>query len=149
MKVLVDADSCPVPARELLLRTAVRRKIRTVFAANRRIPGTGGPYAEMLVCPPGEGSADNCLVSLAGKGDLAVTRDIPLAARLLETGATVLDDRGRTYTAENIREKLSLRDFTVALAENGMDFERTAGYGKRELKTFADALDKLLTKLSR
>jgi uncharacterized protein YaiI (UPF0178 family) len=103
----------------------------------------------MLVCPPGEGSADNRLVSLAEKGDLAVTRDIPLAARLLEAGAAVLDDRGRTYTAENIREKLSLRDFTVGLAENGMDFERTAGYGKRELKTFADALDRLLTGLRR
>jgi uncharacterized protein YaiI (UPF0178 family) len=149
MKLLIDADSCPVPARELLLRTAARRKIRAVFAANRRIPGTGGDYAEMLVCPPGDGSADNCLVSLAEKGDLAVTRDIPLAARLLEAGTAVLDDRGRTYTAENIREKLSLRDFTVGLAENGLDFERTAGYGKRELKTFADSLDKLLTGLNR
>jgi uncharacterized protein YaiI (UPF0178 family) len=148
MKLLVDADSLPAPARELLLRAAGRRKIRAFFAANRVIPGVGGAYADMVVCPPGEGSADDRLVSLAARGDLAVTRDIPLAARLLEAGAAVLDDRGRTYTAENIREKVSLRDFTVALAESGYDFERTAVYGKRELKAFADALDRLVTKLT-
>jgi uncharacterized protein YaiI (UPF0178 family) len=103
----------------------------------------------MLICPPGDGSADDRLVALAQKGDIALTRDIPLASRLLEAGAAVLDDRGRIYTAENIRERLSLRDFTVGLAENGYDFERSPGYGKRELKGFADSFDKLVTKLKR
>jgi uncharacterized protein YaiI (UPF0178 family) len=100
----------------------------------------------MIVCPAGEGSADDCLAAMSQNGDLAVTRDIPLAARLLEAGAAVLDDRGRLYTHDNIREKLSLRDFTVNLAESGYEFERNAVYGKRELKTFADSFDKLLTK---
>jgi len=148
MKILVDADSCPAAARQLILRAALRTRTRAVFAANRIIPDIGGEYAEMLVCPAGEGVADDRLAALAQAGDLAVTRDIPLAARLLEAGAAVLDDRGRIYTAENIREKLSLRDFTVGLAENGYEFERSAGYGKRELKAFADSFDKLLSKLT-
>jgi len=147
MKILVDADSCPTAARELVLRAASRTKTRAIFAANRVIPGIGGEYANMTVCPSGEGSADECLAALALPGDLALTRDIPLAARLLEAGAAVLDDRGRIYTAENIREKLSLRNFTVGLAENGYDFERSSEYGKRELKAFADSFDKLLSKL--
>lgn len=147
MNILVDADSCPAPVRELVLRAARRTKTRAFFAANRSIPGIGGEYAEMLICPPNEGSADNKLVQLAQKGDLALTRDIPLAERLLEKGTLVLDDRGRIYTADNIREKLSLRDFTVNLAENGYAFERNAQYGKRELKAFADSFDKLLAKL--
>jgi uncharacterized protein YaiI (UPF0178 family) len=41
---------------------------------------------------------------------------------------------------------LSLRNFTVGLAENGFEIQRTAGYGKKELKTFADSLDRLLSK---
>jgi len=146
MRILVDADSCPAAARELVLRAARRTNTPVFFAANRSIPGIEGPYAQMLVCPAGEGSADDCLADMAQNGDLAVTRDIPLAARLLEAGAAVLDDRGRLYTQDNIREKLSIRDFTVNLAENGYEFERSASYGKRELKTFADAFDKLLTK---
>ena len=147
MKILVDADSCPVAARELVLRAANRTGTRTIFAANRTIPGIMGNNVEMLICSAGEGSADDSLVTLAEPGDLAVTRDIPLAQRLLETGAAVLDDRGRIYTAENIREKLSLRDFTVGLAENGYEFERKAAYGKRELKSFAGSFDKLLSRL--
>jgi uncharacterized protein YaiI (UPF0178 family) len=154
MKILVDADSCPREARELVLRTAKRRKLPAVFAANRVIPGIGGALrpdlqvrVKMEVCPLGENSADNRLVELAEKGDLAISRDIPLAKRLVEKGAAVMDDRGRVFTPENINELLSLRNFTVALAENGLDFERTAQYGKKELKNFADSLDRTLTKL--
>ena len=148
MRILVDADSCPAPARELVLRAAARTKTRAVFAANRNIPGIEGEYAYMQICPASDGSADNYLASLAQSGDLAVTRDIPLAQRLLEAGASVVDDRGRIFTEENIREKLSLRNFTVSLAENGYEFERSVVYSKRELKAFADSFDKLLTKLN-
>jgi uncharacterized protein YaiI (UPF0178 family) len=101
----------------------------------------------MLLCPPGEGTADDELVKLAGPGDLALTRDIPLARRLLEAGAEVLDDRGRIFTRDTIGEFLSLRNFTLNLAENGCDFERSPGYGKKELRAFAGSFDRLLTKL--
>jgi len=147
MKILVDADSCPAPARDLVKRAAARTKTPALFAANRNIPGIEGEYTKMVICAASEGAADDRLVSLAQSGDLALTRDIPLAARLLETGANVLDDRGRIYTSENIQEKLSLRNFTVGLAENGYEYERNAQYGKRELKAFADSFDKLLAKL--
>ncbi|MDR2110423.1 MAG: DUF188 domain-containing protein, partial [Spirochaetaceae bacterium] len=106
MKVLVDADSCPRAVRELILRSSARTGIRVIFAANRPIPGIGGAEAVMELCPPGEGAADNRIVELAEPGDLVVTRDIPLAARLAEASVMVLDDRGRAYTRENIRERL-------------------------------------------
>ena len=69
------------------------------------------------------------------------------AERLVEAGITVLDDRGRAFTKENIRERRSLRDFVVGLAENGLDTERTASYGKKELNSFANSLDRELTRL--
>jgi uncharacterized protein YaiI (UPF0178 family) len=149
MKILVDADSCPRPARELILRTATRLGLRAIFAANRPIPGVAGDGVEMELCPPGEGAADDRLTELAAPGDLALTRDIPLASRLVERGLMVMDDRGRVYTGENIRERLSLRNFTVSLAENGMGALRIPTYGKRELKAFADSLDRVLCRLIR
>jgi uncharacterized protein YaiI (UPF0178 family) len=85
-------------------------------------------------------------VELAEPGDIAVSRDLALAKRLLEKNAVVIDDRGRLFTLDNINELLSLRNFTVSLAENGLNIERTASYGKRELKAFADSLDKQIAK---
>jgi uncharacterized protein YaiI (UPF0178 family) len=149
VKILVDADSCPRPVRELVLRTARRRKIKAVFAANRPIPGITGDYTAMELCPAGEGAADDRIVALAEPGDLALTRDIPLANRLVEADIRVIDDRGRVYTRENIRDRLSLRNFMVGLAKNGLGTEGGANYGKKELKAVADSLDRLLARLSR
>jgi uncharacterized protein YaiI (UPF0178 family) len=101
----------------------------------------------MELCPLEEGAADNRIVALARSGDLVITRDIPLASRLVEAAIMVMDDRGRVYTRENIRERLSLRDFMVGLAENGLGKDRIASYGKRELKAFADSFDRVLAQL--
>ena len=149
MKILVDADSCPKPARSLIIRAAIRRGLRAVFAANRPIPDISGRGIAMELCPTGEGAADDRIMALALPGDMAITRDIPLAFRLVAASVHVLDDRGRLYTPENIRERLSLRNFTVGLAENGLALQRNAVYGKRELKSFADSLDRLLDRLNR
>jgi uncharacterized protein YaiI (UPF0178 family) len=146
MKILVDADSCPRAARDLVLRGAARTGTPAIFAANRPIPGVAGDTVSMELCPPGEDSADKRIVELACPGDLAVTRDLPLAERLVNSGVLVLDDRGRIFTPENIRELRSLRDFMVGLAQNNLTPERAAGYGKKELKAFADSFNKELTK---
>jgi uncharacterized protein YaiI (UPF0178 family) len=145
VKILVDADSCPRDARALVLRAARRTGVKAYFAANRPIPGLEG--GEMLLCPAGEGAADDRLAALAARGDLAVTRDIPLAKRILEAGAEVLDDRGRIFTRGSIGEFLSLRNFTLDLVSNGAVYERSPQYGRGELKKFAASFDKLLTRL--
>jgi len=147
MKILIDADSCPKPVRELVLRRAKKLKLKIIFAANRQIPETNG--AEMEICPIKENSADDRIVEMSVKGDLVITRDVPLAKRLVEKSVSVIDDRGRLFTAENINELLSIRNFKVGLADNGLEIERTANYGKKELKTFADSLDRAITAMLR
>lgn len=144
MKILVDADSCPKTARDLVMRRAAKLNMRLIFAANRPVAG-GIPGIQMEICPNRENSADDRIVELAERNDLALTRDVPLAKRLVEKEITVLDDRGRVFTKDNINELLSIRNFTVGLAENGLDFERTANYGKKEFKKFADSLDRILS----
>ena len=146
MRIYVDADSCPRDAREMVLRFSARLKIKTVFVANRPIPFPK-EAADMEICPDHEGAADDRIVELAKKGDLVITRDLPLAERLVDAGVTVLDDRGKSFTLENIRQSRSLRDFVVGLAENGLDFDRTPSYGKKELSSFANSLDRELSRL--
>ena len=146
MKILLDADSCPKAARDLVLRRALKLDLRIIFAANRSIPGADG--AQMEICTPEENSADDRIVELADSGDIVITRDVPLAKRLIEKNVTVFDDRGRVFTKDNINELLSIRNFTVGLAENNLGMERIANYGKKELKTFADSLDRILAKIN-
>jgi len=147
MKILVDADSCPRAARELVLRRAAKLGLKVIFAANRSIPvaDSASSNVVMEICPNIENSADDRIVELAEKGDLVITRDIPLAKRIVEKNISVIDDRGRVFNSNNINELLSLRNFTVSLANNGMGIERIANYGRKEFKTFADSLDRLLT----
>ena len=150
MKILVDADSCPKQTREVILKAIKRTQIRGIFAANRPIPGISvTKLCSMEVCDTRQGAADDRIVELAEPGDLVITRDIPLANRLVEKQISVLDDRGRLYTKENIRERLSLRDFMVNLAEQGLGPERIASYGSKELKAFADGFDRELQRLIR
>ncbi|MDR2537897.1 MAG: DUF188 domain-containing protein [Treponema sp.] len=146
MRIFVDADSCPRLTRSAVLRASARTGIQAVFVANRLIPGIIGPTTLMELCPSGEGMADDRIVALARAGDLVITRDIPLAQRLVEASVMVIDDRGREYTPENIQERLSLRDFMVGLAENGLGKDRVAQYGKRELKAFADSFNQILAR---
>jgi hypothetical protein len=99
------------------------------------------------VVPHGSGEADEELVLRVEPGDLAITHDIPLAARLVEKGAVVLDDRGNLFTAENIRERLSIRDLMEYFRLAGIQTDGMISPGEREIRAFAGALDRELTRL--
>jgi len=93
--------------------------------------------------------ADDHIAEQAQPGDLAVTADIPLAARLVEKGVRVIDPRGAEYTSENIGERLSVRDFMDQLRSTGVETGGPAAYGQKEKQAFASALDRALAKLLR
>ncbi len=149
MTIWVDADSCPRQVRDIVVRAAKRTGARAVFVANKPVPGLDKRNAEFILCPAGPDVADDYIVEHAKKGDLAITRDIPLAARLVEAEIPAVNDRGAVYTKENVRERLSVRNFMMDLAMNGLVPERVNGYGAKELKAFADGFDRELSRLLR
>ena len=69
-----------------------------------------------------------------------------LAERLVAKNVAVVNDRGNLYTAENIRERVSIRNYMLELAQNGLKTEEVTSFGKKELFQFANAFDALLTK---
>ena len=143
MKIYVDADSCPAEIRNFLLKTSKRLKIEIIFAANRSIV-KNTLNIKMIICQAEKDAADKYILDNINCTDIAVTRDLLFAQLLVEKGAIVLDYHGRTITKENIRNLLSVRDFTISLAENNLLSERKPWYGKKELKQFADSLDRIL-----
>ncbi|MEI8094005.1 MAG: DUF188 domain-containing protein [Spirochaetales bacterium] len=141
MQVLIDGDSCPRAVREVVAKAGRREGVPVTCFANRPIPFRADLAITMEVVAATEGAADDALVARALPGDLVVTRDIPLASRLVELGVAVLNDRGALYTAENIRERLSVRDFMAGLNAAGLKPESTAVYGKKEWDRFVRTFD--------
>jgi uncharacterized protein YaiI (UPF0178 family) len=148
--IWVDADSIPVEARRMIIRFALKRNIPARFVANRVIPlETKHELISMTVTAQEEGASDNYITAHADFYDIAVTRDIPLASRLVEKNLIVVSDRGRTFTKENIGEYLSLRDFTKDIARMGLYPPRTRAYGAKELGLFANCLDRAITQFEK
>ncbi len=147
MTIWIDADSCPRQVRDLVCKRGARHSDRVVFVANRDIPREGFPGVEMVVADTTPDAADDYIVENAEDNDLAITRDIPLASRLVTRGISVINDRGTTYTESNIRERLSMRNFMMDLYNNGYMPEKTGQFGSREMKDFANALDREITRL--
>lgn len=153
--LFVDADSFPKMLRPIILKAVVKRQVPTLFAADRTLPDVEAIMkrnsAQHLLffqlVEAGEDSADNFLVEQAQPGALAITRDIVLADRLAQKELTVLDDRGHTYTKENISERLSMRNQMTLLREQGIYAEQTKRLTNRDKREFANALDRELTKL--
>ncbi|MGB3570586.1 MAG: DUF188 domain-containing protein, partial [Phormidesmis sp.] len=99
MKIWVDADACPNAIKEILFRAAKRTACPLTLVANQPVQVPAA--VEMLVVPAGFDGADNKIVELLSAGDLVITADIPLAAKVLGKGGYVFDPRGEEYTQRN------------------------------------------------
>lgn len=146
LTIWIDADSCPIPVRQMIERFANRLYIPLKFVANRLITIPPNNLFTMIVTDKHESSADEYIVAHVTENDIIVTRDIQLAARLVEKRITVLNDRGVEYSSENVRERVSLRNFHLHLFETGVVPEKTHAYSRKDLTLFANSLDRALQK---
>jgi hypothetical protein len=146
VKLWVDADAAPRDVKEIVYRTAKRLGLETVLVANQRMSTPlNNPHVSTVWVQGGPDVADQHIADHAVAGDIAITADIPLAAILVEKGIVVLDPRGEQYSAENVRERLSIRDFMESLRASGVETGGAKPYGMREKQAFAAALDRALT----
>ncbi len=143
----VDADSCPRPIRDIICRAGLRLSAAVVFAANRPVAFSKEFSVKMVVLGNEKDAADNYIAANAASEDIVITRDIPLAKRLVEQKLTVINDRGTLYTKENIGERLSIRDFMLNLSNCGLKPESSKKFSAKDIKAFADTFDKTITKL--
>ncbi len=173
--IYIDADSLPKSHRAIILKRVVKESEcigECVFACDRMLSDVKEaqenhtaalrlPFRDMLdklelrkiktniqmvVVPVGANSADDYLVENAAIPGFAITHDIPLASRLIEKGLVVLDDRGHELTKENIRARLSERNFMESLRQNGFVSEKTKSFDQRTINEFASAFDSLFNR---
>ena len=140
-QVWVDADACPGPVKEILFRAAERAQVPVTLVANQWLRTPGSRCVRALQVQGGCDAADDAIAERAGPGDLVVTQDIPLASRVLANGAEAVDPRGERFTADNIAERLSVRNFMEELRGAGVQTGGPAAFNARDRQAFANQLD--------
>lgn len=137
--IYVDGDACPV--KEEVLRVAARHGVEVVMVGNSWLRRAAAPNVRMVVVPEGPDAADDWIAEHIGAGDVAVTADIPLAARCLERGASVLGPTGKPFTGDSIGMALAMRDLNAVLRETGEIKGYVASITKRDRSRFLEALE--------
>jgi uncharacterized protein YaiI (UPF0178 family) len=141
MNIYVDADACPVKDEVYRVARRYAMRVRVVANAPLRIPCA--PLFEMVVCP-GFSAANDWIAGHVGTGDVVVTADIPLAARVLAAGARALDPRGREFTDRDIGSALAMRDLMEELRQGGAVGGGPAAMWPKDRSRFLATLDELV-----
>ena len=143
-QVWVDADACPGVIKEILFRAAERARVQVTLVANQWLRTPPSRYIRALQVQGGFDVADSEIVERVRPGDLVVTQDIPLAARVLEKGGVAVNPRGDRYTPDNMAERLSIRDFMEELRGAGVQTGGPPAFHARDRQAFANQLDRWL-----
>ncbi len=145
MHIWIDADALPNAIKDIIIRAAARLNIKTSFVANQPMRLKKSPHINFILVKPGLDVADEYIVLHVQEHDVVITADIPLAALVVEKGAFVLSPRGEVMTADNVRERLSVRNFMHDLRSAGIDTGGPASFSDKDRQNFANAFHKFLT----
>jgi len=149
MRVWIDADACPRAAKDQVIKFALKRHFEVLLVAGQS--QVKPPYAcvKLIVVPSGPDAADDYLIEHAVPGELVICSDVPLADRLIKKGVAALDPRGREFDPQNMGDRLAVRNLFTDLRDQGQMGGGQAPHGEREKQAFANALDRILTRLVR
>ena len=147
--IYLDADACPV--KEQVYRVAARYKIPVLVVANSplRVPPQAGLDASVVVVPGSPDAADDWIAERAETGDLVLTADIPLAARVLSNSARCLDFRGGEFNSNRIGDALASRELNAVLRSMGTITGGPSAFTDRDRSRFASALDTAVSRIAR
>ena len=147
LEIYVDGDACPV--KQEVLKVAGRHGLLVHLVGNTWLRAGDGPRVNRVVVSEGADAADDWIAERIGPGDIAVTADIPLAARCLERGAKVLGPTGKPFTPDSIGMALAMRDLKAHLRETGEIKGYVPNFTKQDRSRFLSALEETIQALKR
>jgi len=111
--IFIDADACPVKAEAEQIIT--RHKLDLVIVSNGGIRPSPNPLVQLIIVAEGPDVADKYIADTAKAGDIVVTGDIPLAAKVISNKVTAIRHNGDIFTTDNIGGQLATRDLMADL----------------------------------
>ena len=144
MRILVDADACPV--KEQIYRVAARYQIPVLVVANSplRVPDQADVTFEHV--PGGLDAVDDWIADAATGEDIVTTADILLAGRVVDKGAVCIDFRGKEYTADSLGGLLATREVAQYLRGYGAYGGGPPPLNARDRGRFAGKLDEVVNR---
>ena len=146
IKVWIDADSFPTLLKNFILEYAEKNYLEIIFVANKPIKSDKQNF-KMIRAENTKDSADNIIFENITEKDIAITRDILLAERLVQKNIKTINDRGTCFSKENIKKKVEERNYDFNLAQLGFSGSKEKNYGMKELKKFRECFEKTLKKI--
>jgi uncharacterized protein YaiI (UPF0178 family) len=146
-EIYVDADACPV--KDEIIRVAERHKLAVHMVSDGGIRPSPHPLVSTVIVNQGSDAADDWIAERIGADDIAITNDIPLAARCIEAGAIVVRPNGDPLDENTIGRVLGTRNLMTDLRSAG---EVTGGprpFNKKDRSKFLDFLERTIRAASR
>jgi uncharacterized protein YaiI (UPF0178 family) len=145
--IYVDADACPV--KDETYRVAQRYRLHVFVVANQPIAVPREAWIERVVVAEGPDAADDWIAERATRGDIVITADIPLAARAVKQGATVLAPNGRLFDEGAIGLALATRNLMDDIRSAGGATRGPPAFSARDRSAFLSAMDLAVVRLTR
>ena len=149
MQVWIDGDACPARVKEFVYKASARTGVSVTVVANAAMRIPHSPLIRLVVVSGDFDAADHHIVAHVTNQDLVITADVPLASELVDRGVVVINSRGMIYTAENVKDSLSVRNLMQELRGGGLIQGGPAAYSDKDFNHFANSFDRELTKLIR
>ncbi|SDR30053.1 YaiI/YqxD family protein [Pseudovibrio sp. Tun.PSC04-5.I4] len=145
--IYIDADACPV--KDEIYKVADRYRLKVFVVANSFINTPRDMDIERVIVPEGPDIADDWIADRAVPGDLVVTQDIPLADRIVKSGAIALSPKGRVFDEASIGMALATRNLMEDLRSSGQQTSGPSPFSPRDRSQFLQKLDQLIQQLKR
>jgi uncharacterized protein YaiI (UPF0178 family) len=147
IRILVDADACPV--KDEIYRVALRHGAAVIVVSNARLRIPDHPLIARQVVSEAFDAADDWIAEQAGAATIVVTADILLADRALKAGAAVIAPNGRPFTTASIGSAIATRAIMADLRASGDVIGGPPPFQKSDRSRFLSALDEALVRLAR
>ncbi|MEM8950703.1 MAG: YaiI/YqxD family protein [Pseudomonadota bacterium] len=147
LDLYIDADACPV--KDEIYRVAERYGLKVLVVANNWMRVPDHPMIELVTVADGLDVADDWIAAHAGEGDIAITADIPLAARCIKNGARAIGPSGQPFTEDSIGDVLATRNLMTELRETGEIRGGGRPFTKQDRSRFLQELDKAIQAIKR
>jgi hypothetical protein len=147
LSIYIDADGCPV--KDEVYRVARRHGLAVTVVSNSRMRIPEDDRFTLVIVNDRFDAADDWIVGHAVRDDIVITADIPLASRCLQAGVVVIDQRGGSFTEENIGGALASRELMSHLRDLGTITGGPPPFSAGDRSKFLHRLDEVIRAIRR
>lgn len=146
-EIYVDADACPV--KDEVIKVANRHRINTYMVSNGGIRPYLSTFIKLIIVGKDADAADDWIAKNIQTGDIAITNDIPLAARCLKKGASAIRPNGNLFNDNSIGMAMATRELMQMLRESGEITSRAHPFSKADRSEFLKSLEMVFQSLKK